>query len=68
MASPDFFIYYCFIKTIVFAFIIATVPSYYGYIVKGGSLEVGRNSTSAVVWTTVLIIITNLMLTQVLLD
>lgn len=68
MASPDFFIYYCFIKTIVFAFIIATVPSYYGYTVKGGSLEVGRNSTSAVVWTTVLIIITNLMLTQLLLD
>ncbi|MGM5631682.1 ABC transporter permease [Apibacter raozihei] len=68
MASPDFFIYYCFIKTLVFAFMIATVPSFYGYYVKGGSLEVGHNSTQAVVWTTVLIIITNLMLTQLLLD
>ncbi|MDR3272744.1 MAG: ABC transporter permease [Flavobacteriaceae bacterium] len=68
MASPDFFMYYCFIKTFVFAFIIATVPSFYGYYVKGGSLEVGHNSTLAVVWTTVLIIITNLILTQLLLS
>lgn len=66
--SPDFFIYYCFIKTFVFAFLIATIPSFYGYTVKGGSLEVGRNSTLAVVWTTVSIIIMDLILTQLLLD
>ncbi|TWP24733.1 ABC transporter permease [Apibacter muscae] len=68
MESPSFYIYYCFIKTIVFSFMIATVPSFYGYYVKGGSLEVGRSSTQAVVWTTVLIIITNLVLTQLLLN
>lgn len=68
MPIPTFFIYYCFIKTVCFAFYIATIPSFYGYYVKGGSLEVGRNSTQAVVWTTVLIIITNLVLTQILLS
>src|SRR5690606_22417456 len=59
---------YTFVKTIVFAFIIATVPAYYGYHVKGGSLEVGRSSTSAVVWTSVIIIIMNLILTQTILS
>lgn len=59
---------YTFVKTIVFAFIIATIPAYYGYYVKGGSLEVGRSSTSAVVWTSVIIIIMNLILTQTILS
>lgn len=59
---------YTFVKTICFAFIIATVPAYYGYYVKGGSLEVGRSSTSAVVWTSVIIIIMNLILTQTILS
>ncbi|SMC31729.1 MlaE family ABC transporter permease [Moheibacter sediminis] len=59
---------YTFVKTIVFAFIIATLPAYYGYYVKGGSLEVGRSSTSAVVWTSVIIIIMNLILTQTILS
>ncbi|MFV0305133.1 MAG: MlaE family ABC transporter permease [Moheibacter sp.] len=59
---------YTFVKTIFFAFVIATVPAYYGYHVKGGSLEVGRSSTSAVVWTSVIIIILNLVLTQTILS
>jgi phospholipid/cholesterol/gamma-HCH transport system permease protein len=45
------FIWYAFFKTAVFAFLIATIPAYFGYNVKGGSLEVGRASTQAVVWT-----------------
>lgn len=65
---PNFFYVYAFIKVVVFAFIIATIPSYFGYNVKGGSLEVGRSSTSAVVWTIVVIIIANLILTQLLLE
>ena len=63
----DFMYTYAFIKTLVFAFIIATVPAYYGFYVKGGSLEVGRASTKAVVWSCILIFILNLILTQILL-
>ncbi len=67
MYMPMLFYYYAFIKTIVFAFIIATVPSYFGYNVSGGSLEVGRSSTQAVVWTMIFIIISELILTQMIL-
>jgi phospholipid/cholesterol/gamma-HCH transport system permease protein len=62
-----YFIKYALIKTLVFAFIIATIPAYHGYYVKGGSLEVGRASTQAVVWTSVVIILLNYFLTQMLL-
>ncbi len=62
-----YFIKYALIKTVVFAFVIATVPAYHGYYVKGGSLEVGRASTAAVVWTSVSIITLNYFLTQMLL-
>lgn len=68
MYMPNLFIYYAFIKTTVFAFLIATVPSYFGYNVKGGSLEVGRASTQAVVWTMIFIIISELILTQLILS
>lgn len=68
MFMPNLFYYYAFAKTIVFAIIIATVPSYFGYTVKGGSLEVGRASTQAVVWTMVFIIISELILTQLILS
>ncbi|TMM29448.1 ABC transporter permease [Polaribacter aestuariivivens] len=62
-----FLIVYAMIKTLVFSFLIATVPSYHGYYVKGGSIAVGRASTQAVVWTTILIVIANYILTQLLL-
>ena len=62
-----YLIQYAIIKTLVFAFLIATVPSYHGYYVKGGSIGVGKASTQAVVWTIVLIVITNYLLTQMLL-
>jgi len=62
-----FLIQYAISKTIVFAFVIATVPAYHGYYVKGGSLEVGRASTMAVVWTSIVIIFLNYFLTQMLL-
>ncbi len=68
MYMPNHFIWYAFFKTVVFAFLIATIPAYFGYNVKGGSLEVGRASTQAVVWTIVSIIITNLLLTQMFLS
>jgi len=67
MPFRDFYFVYAFIKVLFFAFIIATIPAYYGYNVKGGSLEVGRSSTQAVVWTIVMIIIMNLILTHIML-
>lgn len=68
MYFPTFFVIYAFMKTVVFAFLIATIPAFFGYNVKGGSLEVGRASTQAVVWTIVAIIIANLILTQLFLS
>ena len=68
MYMPAYFYRYAFIKTVVFAFIIASVPAYFGYTVKGGSLEVGRASTDAVVWTMVFIIVSELLLTQMLMS
>lgn len=63
-----FHITYAFIKTFVFAFILATVPSWQGYYMKGGALEVGKASTKSFVWTSVLIILTNYIITQMLLS
>ena len=63
-----FHITYAFIKTIVFAFILATVPSFHGYYMKGGALEVGKASTTSFVWTSVAIILLNYILTQMLLS
>lgn len=62
-----FHITYSFIKTFVFAFLLATIPSYHGFYMKGGALEVGKASTTSFVWTSVVIIITNYILTQLLL-
>ncbi len=63
-----FHIIYAFIKTFVFAFILATVPSWQGYYMKGGALEVGKASTNSFVWTSVLIILANYIITQLLLS
>src|SRR5699024_3337481 len=59
---------YAFIKTFIFAFILATVPSWQGYYMKGGALEVGKASTNSFVWTSVLIIASNYVTTQLLLS
>ena len=62
-----FTITYALIKTVVFAFLIVTVSSYHGYRIAGGALEVGRASTKAVVYSSILIIVFNLILTKLLL-
>lgn len=61
-----FSVTYALIKAEVFSFIIASVPAYYGYYVKGGTLSVGRSSTRAVVYTSILILTFDLILTQLL--
>jgi phospholipid/cholesterol/gamma-HCH transport system permease protein len=63
----SFNITYALIKTVVFAFIIASVSAYHGYYTEGGALEVGRSSTKAVVYCSILILVFNFILTQLLL-
>jgi len=60
-------IFYAILKTIFFAFIISSVSGFYGYMTQGGALEVGQASTKAVVYSSILIILFNLILTQLLL-
>jgi len=55
------------IKTVVFAFIIVSISSYQGYYTQGGALEVGQSSTRAVVFSSVLILIFDYILTQLIL-
>ncbi|MFK7808834.1 MAG: MlaE family ABC transporter permease [Saprospiraceae bacterium] len=62
-----FHVYYALIKTVIFAFLITTISSFYGYYVKGGALEVGKASTQAVVYSIILIMTFNVVLTQLLL-
>ena len=62
-----FYITYALTKTVVFAFIITSISSYYGYFTKGGALEVGVSSTKAVVYSSVVLLIFNFILTQLLL-
>ena len=67
-AFIPFYITYSLIKICVFAFLISSISSYHGYYVEGGSLEVGRASTKAVVHSSVFILVFNFILTQTLLS
>jgi phospholipid/cholesterol/gamma-HCH transport system permease protein len=67
-AFIPYYITYAIIKTLFFAFIITSVSAYQGYYVEGGSLEVGRASTKAVVYSSVTILLFNVILTQLLLS
>ena len=58
--------YMSIIKSLFFAFIITSVSSYYGYTVEGGSVEVGKSSTNAVVTSSVLVLFSDVFLTQIL--
>ena len=62
-----FYINYSIIKSLVYAFIIASVSSYFGYMVKGGSLMVGKASTNAVVMSSILILLADVLLTHLML-
>ena len=62
-----YYITYALVKTVVFAFIIVTVSSYIGYNVKGGAIQVGKASTLAVVYSSILILLFNVILTQLFL-
>ena len=62
----SWFVWASIIKSVIFAFIISSVSSYFGYTVEGGSIEVGKASTNAVVRSSILILIADLFLTQLL--
>ncbi|MFW5480560.1 MAG: MlaE family ABC transporter permease [Prevotella sp.] len=62
----QWFVWMSIIKSLFFAFIIASVSSYFGYTVEGGSVEVGKASTDAVVSSSVLILCSDVFLTQIL--
>ena len=67
-AFNPFYVTYSIIKIVVFAFLITTISAYHGYNSYGGSLEVGRSSTKAVVHSSIFILLFNLILTQLLLS
>ena len=62
----QWFVWTSILKSLFFAFIIASVSSYFGYTVEGGSVEVGKASTDAVVSSSVLILCSDVFLTQIL--
>lgn len=62
-----FHVVYAFVKIFVFSLILATVPSYHGYYMSGGALDVGKATTISFVWTSVSIIVANYLITQLLL-
>ena len=65
-AFNPWFVWMSIIKSLFFAFIIASVASFFGYTVEGGSVEVGKASTTAVVTSSVLILCSDVFLTQLL--
>jgi phospholipid/cholesterol/gamma-HCH transport system permease protein len=60
-------VFFSLIKAYTFAFIIASIPAFFGYNVKGGALEIGRASTKAVVVSCILILLADYVLSALLL-
>ena len=60
-------VFFSIVKAYTFAFIIASIPSYFGYHVKGGALEIGRASTKSVVVSCILILFADYVLSALLL-
>ena len=63
-----FNVWFALIKAYTFAFIISSIPAYYGYHVKGGALEIGRSSTRAVVVSCIMFLFADYILAQLLLN
>jgi phospholipid/cholesterol/gamma-HCH transport system permease protein len=63
----SFKVLYTLIKSVVFAFLITSISGYFGYYTKGGALDVGRSSTLAVAYSMVMILISNYLITQIML-
>lgn len=63
-----FNIYVALAKSFTFAFIISTIPAYYGYYVEGGALEIGRSSTTSVVVSCITILLADYGITAIMLN
>lgn len=67
-AFIPYYVTYSLIKSVAFAFIIASVAAFYGYYAYGGALDVGKASTNAVVNSSILILFFNLLITNIMLN
>jgi len=67
-AFIPFYVFYSLVKSLVFALIISSVSSYYGYYANGGALDVGKASTNAVVNSSILILFFNILITNLMLN
>ena len=67
-AFVPFYVFYSIIKSMLFAFLIASIAAYYGYYSYGGALDVGKASTSAVVNGSILILFFNILITKIMLN
>jgi phospholipid/cholesterol/gamma-HCH transport system permease protein len=63
-----YYIFYALVKTVFFAFAISSISSYFGYFTKGGALAVGKSSTKAVVYSSIVVLIINFIITQLMLS
>jgi len=62
------YISYSITKVFFYSFLIVTMSAYQGYYAQGGALEVGRSSTKAVVYSSILVLLSNLILTKLILS
>ena len=62
-----FYVTYAMIKTIFFAFIVSSISAYFGYHATGGAISVGKSSTEAVVYSSIMILVFNFILTKIIL-
>lgn len=67
-AFKPYYIWYALTKVVFYAIIITSIASYLGYNVEGGAIEVGKASTKAVVQSSILILMANLVLTRLILQ
>ncbi len=66
-AFVPYYVFYSLVKSLIFAFVITSVASYYGYYARGGALDVGKASTNAVVNSSILVLFFNLLVTSLML-
>ena len=64
----EWYVWYGLIKSLFFSYIITSVAAFCGYYVNGGALEVGKASTNAVVASSILILLLDVVLTKLLLQ
>ncbi len=67
MSFIPYNVFFAIIKGYAFAFIISSIPCFYGYYVQGGALEIGRASTKAVVVSCITLLFADYILSALLL-